>query len=79
MRPPRLMIAALSAMPSSVIRSFSYDVVRHELLIVFQSGRRYVYQGVPEKTYKAMAAAFAKGEFFNTEIRGRFRFLRVDA
>jgi len=25
-----------------------------------------------------MKAAFAKGEFFNTEIRGRFRFLPVD-
>ena len=46
---------------------------------MFQSGRRYIYQAVPEETYRAMAAAFAKGEFFNTEIRGRFRFVRVDA
>ena len=65
-------------MPSSVIRAFSYDASTNELLIVFQSGRRYVYQGVPEGTYRAMTAASAKGEFFNTEIRGRFRFLRVD-
>ena len=34
-------------------------------MIVFQSRRRYVYQGVPEETYRAMTAAFAKGEFFN--------------
>jgi hypothetical protein len=66
-------------MPSSVIRVFSYDALRRELLIVFQSGRRYVYQGVPEETYRAMNSAFAKGEFFNTEIRGRFRFVRIDA
>ena len=65
-------------MPSSVVRAFSYDASRHELSIVFQSGRRYVYQGVPEETYRAMTAAFAKGEFFNTEIRGRFRYVRVD-
>jgi hypothetical protein len=65
-------------MPSSVIRAFSYDASRRELLIVFQSGRRYVYQGVPEETYRAMTAAFAKGEFFNTEIRGRFGFVRLD-
>jgi hypothetical protein len=64
--------------PSSVVRAFSYDVSRHELSIVFQSGRRYVYQGVPEEMYRAMTAAFAKGEFFNTEIRGRFRYVRVD-
>ena len=65
-------------MPSSVVGAFSYDASRHELSIVFQSGRRYVYQGVPEETYRAMTAAFAKGEFFNTEIRGRFRYVRVD-
>jgi hypothetical protein len=31
-----------------------------------------------ERTYTAMKAPSAKGEFFNTEIRGRFRFLRFD-
>jgi hypothetical protein len=41
-------------MPSSVIRIFSYGALRRELLIVVQSGRRYVYQGVPEETYTAM-------------------------
>jgi hypothetical protein len=66
-------------MPSSVIRTFSYDAARHELLIVFQSGRRYIYQDVPEETYRAMTAAFAKGEFFNSEIRGRFPVARIDA
>ena len=66
-------------MPSSVIRAFRYDASRRELLIVFQSGRRYVYQRVPEGTYKAMMAAFAKGEFFNAEIRGRYSFVRADA
>lgn len=66
-------------MPSSVIRAFRYDASRRELLIVFQSGRRYVYQRVPEETYKAMMAAFAKGEFFNAEIRGRYSFVRADA
>jgi hypothetical protein len=66
-------------MPSSVIRAFSYDASRHKLLIVFQSGRRYIYQGVLEETYQAMMAAFAKGEFFNAEIRGRYSFIRADA
>jgi KTSC domain len=65
--------------PSNVIRSFGYDALRSELLVCFQSGTRYVYRGVPEQTYQAMRAAFAKGEFFNAEIRGRFPFSRVDA
>jgi KTSC domain len=65
-------------MPSSVVRSFKYDASHCELLICFQSGRRYIYRGVPSETYQAMKAAFAKGEFFNAEIRGRFPFRRVD-
>jgi hypothetical protein len=65
-------------MPSSVVRSFKYDASHRELLICFQSGRRYIYRDVPSETYQAMKAAFAKGEFFNAEIRGRFPFSRVD-
>jgi KTSC domain len=66
-----------SAMPSHVIRSFEYDAANRALLIVFQSGRRYVYQDVPEELYEAMRAAFSKGEFFNAHIREHFRFVRV--
>ena len=78
-RPPTPTGALDERVPSSVIRSFEYDAPRRELRIRFQSGRRYVYRGVPEQTFRAMRAAFAKGEFFNTEIRGRFPFSRIDA
>ena len=65
-------------MPSSVIRSYSYDAARRELGIVFQSGRRYAYIDVPPETYAAMKAAFAKGEFFNRHVRDHFTFRRDD-
>lgn len=63
-------------MPSTVIRSYRYDRRRRELAIVFQSRRRYTYQGVPEETYDAMKAAASKGEFFNLHIRDHFTFER---
>jgi len=63
-------------MPSTVIRCYRYDRRRQELDIVFQSGRRYTYRGVPEETYDAMKAAASKGEFFNRHIRDRFTFER---
>lgn len=66
-------------MPSSVIRSLQYDAPHRELLICFQSGRRYIYKDVPEETYRVMKAAFAKGEFFNAAIRSQYSFVRVDA
>jgi hypothetical protein len=63
-------------MPSSVIRSYSYNARRRELDIVFQTRRRYRYRHVPLTTYAALKAAASKGEFFNHHIRGRFEFSR---
>jgi hypothetical protein len=63
-------------MPSSVISSFEYSADSQELLIVFQSGRRYTYQDVPAETFAAMQSSLSKGEFFNTHIRDHFTFVR---
>jgi hypothetical protein len=63
-------------MPSSVIRSYRYDPLQRRLELQFVSGRRYRYHDVPEETYRAMRAAFSKGEFFNAHIRDRYRHTR---
>jgi lysyl-tRNA synthetase class 2 len=65
-------------MPSTVIHSFSYNAMTRELSIIFQTGRRYTYEDVPEEIFKRMVGAFAKGEFFNSHIRNCFRFRRDD-
>jgi hypothetical protein len=64
-------------MPSTVIRSFEYDAETRELWVLFRSGRSYVYQQVPPETFEGMRRAFAKGEYFNAEIRDRFPFIRL--
>ena len=64
-------------MPSAVIRSYRYDPESQELTITFQTGRRYLYRGVPEALVADMKRAFSKGEFFNEFIRDRFRFERL--
>ena len=64
-------------MPSTVIRKFGYDAAEQRLDVVFQTGRAYSYHDVPPDLYEAMKSAFAKGEFFNAHIRGRFRFTRL--
>jgi hypothetical protein len=63
-------------MPSTVIRSYQYDAASRQLSIVFQSGRRYQYQDVPPEIHDAMKTAFAKGEFFNRYVRGRYACVR---
>ena len=64
-------------MPSTVIRSFDYDPAEQRLDVTFVTGRRYSYFEVPAETYAAMKASFAKGEFFNAQIRNRYRFEAV--
>jgi len=59
-------------MPSSVIKSYSYDPERQALRITFVSGRVYVYDGVPLAVASGLKLAFAKGEYFNKHIRDRY-------
>jgi len=63
-------------MPSRVVRAFSYEPTERRLDVRFASGRRYSYYEVPPDVYDAMTRAFSKGEFFNRQIRGRYRFAR---
>jgi hypothetical protein len=64
-------------MPSSVIRRFVYDQTEHQLWVEFTTGRRYVYEDVPEEVATTFRTAFSKGVYFNTRIRDRFRFREV--
>ena len=64
-------------MPSTVIRRFAYDPDRRELWVEFVSGRRYVYEEVPDSVAATFCTAFAKGVYFNSRIRDRFRHREV--
>jgi hypothetical protein len=56
-------------MPSTVIRRFAYCPDDEQLWVEFNSGRRYVYSGVPAEVADTFRSAFAKGVYFNTRIR----------
>jgi hypothetical protein len=60
-------------MPSSVIKRFDYRSETQELEVLFVTGRRYVYLGVPAEEAEAFRAAFAKGVHFNRRIRDRYQ------
>ena len=61
-------------MPSSVIRSFTYDRERAALDVTFVTGRRYRYFMVPPYLAAGFAEALSKGVYFNARIRDRFPF-----
>jgi hypothetical protein len=60
---------------SSALLAVSYDETRHALRATFRdSGRTYIYDGVPQELYDALLFADSVGAFFNTHIRDRFTF-----
>ena len=61
-------------MPSTVIRRFNYRPDRGELEVIFTTGRRYLYSGVPQEAVDDFRAAFSKGVHFNRYIRDRYAF-----
>ncbi|MGX9430363.1 MULTISPECIES: KTSC domain-containing protein [Bradyrhizobium] len=65
-------------MPSTVIRFFRYDAEKRELLVLFVTGRRYIYEDVPPDVAEAFGNAFSKGQFFNHEIRDRYRYRELE-
>jgi hypothetical protein len=64
-------------MPSTVIRAALYNPDEAVLDILFTTGRRYLYHGVPAAEAERFAAAYSKGRHFNAHIRDRYAFTEV--
>jgi hypothetical protein len=65
-------------MPSTIIQAFDYRPEAGELEILFTTGRRYLYCGVPPEAVEALRAAFSKGRHFNAHIRGHYPYVELD-
>jgi KTSC domain len=59
---------------SSSIRCIGYDAETKELEVMFCSGGRYAYSGVPKAKADALLNAQSRGVFFATEIRPNYPF-----
>ena len=66
-------------MPSTVIKTFSYNKEKRCLEVIFTSGTIYQYIDVPEAEYESMRTSFAKGIYLNRHIKGKYKFERVQA
>ncbi|MDI6754733.1 MAG: KTSC domain-containing protein [Thermodesulfobacteriota bacterium] len=62
---------------SSTIRSIGYDEetehVKSRLTVVFNSGAKYVYEGVPRELWERFKETESVGRFFVQEIKNSFR------
>lgn len=62
---------------SSNIRSVGYDLASSTLEIEFNSGSVYQYLNVPADEYEGLMNASSKGRYFNSNIKGTYRDVRV--
>jgi hypothetical protein len=63
---------------STHIHSFGHDAETGTLAIKFhKGGSTYHYPGVPAEVHSRMHSAASAGEFFHTNIRGRFKGKKV--
>lgn len=61
-------------MPSTVIKTYSYNPEREILRIVYVSGAVYDYYDVPLEVYEEFRTAFSKGIFLNQKIKPFYAF-----
>lgn len=65
-------------MPSSAIKHFSYDADRKTLKIMFITDMVYLYKNVPVRIYKMLKASGSKGRYFNSYIKDKFKFQKLE-
>lgn len=66
-------------MPSTAIRSLSYDDATRTLFVTFVDGDLYAYLGVPPKVYADFRAARSKGGYFARRVRNGYAYRKLDA
>jgi len=62
---------------STNVASIGYSRHLHALEIEFTRGAIYRFLAVPRDVYAGLMASNSKGRFINKNIRGKYRFLRV--
>lgn len=62
---------------SSNIAAIGYDPETQTLAIEFRSGGTYEYYDVPEQVFQGLRSAASHGQYFQNNIRGRYRYARL--
>jgi len=62
---------------STNIRAIGYDSDRQTLEIEFNYGAVYQYAGVPQEEHEGMMNAGSKGQYLNSNIKGRYPFEKL--
>ena len=58
---------------SAMIDRVAFDEEAHTLCVSFKQTGKYLYYDVPEAIFAAMCGAKSVGQFFNEQVKGKFR------
>ena len=64
-------------MDSENLSSLGYDAASQVLEIEFRNGRVYQYEGVPQRLVDELLQTPSKGQYFNSQIKGRYSYHRI--
>jgi hypothetical protein len=62
---------------SSNISEIGYDNDSETLVVEFNHGGKYAYDGVPAEEFDALKVAESKGKYFIANIKGKYTFRKV--
>lgn len=63
---------------SVALKSFDYDATKKVLKIEFEDGNTYHYHDVAQQVYEDLKTSPSAGQFFNTHIKGKYGFDKVN-
>ena len=68
----------MTEIDSEAIGRIEYDAPSQTLFVRFAGGQWYAYLAVPRKVADGLETAGSHGRFFQTCIRGRYGYRRLD-
>ena len=67
----------INEISSSNIKTTEYDVDSNKLIVEFNNGQKYEYEGVPLQTYTQFRMSESQGKFFTTKISKTFKYKKL--
>ena len=62
---------------SSNIKSTEYDTETKDLVVEFNNGLKYKYDGVPHQVYTKFRVSESQGKFFTTDIAKKYPYKKL--
>lgn len=62
---------------SSVLQNIDYNKNNQSLDVTFSDNTRYRYTGIDEKMYNNLKTAKSHGNYFNSNIRNKFKSVKI--